>query len=124
MLIINAHKDPLNELFDRFWFHQNSRNVNFTPSITQVLDSLGYQYTIKINEGVLDLTQCFKDEFLAHEHQLVLNFIVQTKLEHLPTSVRECCIKYLAAIAYGNPNYFIRHVVDLIVVTKKTAVKL
>ena len=123
MLIINGQKDPLNELFDCFWFHHNGRSVNFTPSITQVLDSLGYQYTININEGVIDLTQCFKDEFQAHEHQLVLDFIVHTKLEYLPTSVRECCIKYLAAIAYGNPNYFIRHVDNLNVVTKKTAVQ-
>jgi SAM-dependent methyltransferase len=118
LLIVAIHKDPLNELFDRFWYLSAGRKVNFLPDITGVLDTMeGCHYTITTTEGVLDITQYVANGFKSPQQSVALDFIIHTKLANFSQSVRDKCVEYLISISYGKPEkHFVRHIVDLITV--------
>ena len=121
LLIINPEKTPLNELFHRFWLHENKKQVTFTkPFITQALDKLSVDYTITNNVGIIDLTQCYADNFQTQNQKYVLDFIVQSKLAKYPAEVTDICKQYLSLIAFGKPKCLLEHAVNMLLIKPKS----
>ena len=121
LLIINPEKTLLNELFHRFWLHENKKHVTFTkPFITQALDKLNVDYTITNNVGIIDLTQCYADNFQTENQKYVLDFIVQSKLAKYPAEVTDICKQYLSLIAFGKPKCLLEHAVNMLLIKPKS----
>lgn len=91
----------------------------FSTDVMKQLDDMGVKYTLKFTDGAIDLSQHFKDDFKHPNQKWVLDFIAQTKMIRYPPLVAETSIKYLASIAYGNPDQtLIASRQDIIVISK------
>ena len=118
MVIISPPSNPLCELCERFWVHENKRPFQATSSITSTLDTMRVTYSVETPPNILlDLTDCFADGFQHPIHRMNLDFIAQTKLSQYPASVAQTCIDYLYSIAQGKPaQCLIEHAVNWLVV--------
>ena len=98
VIFSSIYKEPVSELFDRFWYHEQKRKVNFSSSVVSYLKQACRKFTVEHYKGTVDLGDCLQDGFQQPHQKLVLDFIAQTKLKFYPPSVAKTCIDYLTVI--------------------------
>lgn len=117
LIIVNAHRYPLSELYDRFWLHEHKKSLWFSDTIIKILDEMGIEYRLKVSQGPCDVTHCFKGGFKNPSDLYFLDHITHTKMRKHPPVVVQKCIDYLSSIAEGKPEKFIlTEVADVIFV--------
>lgn len=117
VLIALSNNNSLNQLFARFYSHENQHNLNFSSSVIEALDKRGIGYTLSSIYATLNLTDVFKDNFTSVTNKNILDFVVQTRLRQYPPVVAEMCAAYLKEISSGKPEkYLLEHIVDWICV--------
>ena len=104
LVIINAGKSPLSDLYNLFYLHQNKATMMFTPSIRECIDKMGIACTQSRNEAMLDFTQCFRDNFQHPYQKHILGFIMQVNAEEYPQAVWQVVTDYLRSVAQGGPE--------------------
>ena len=77
-----------------------------SDSIIETLATLGEKYEVKLVEGFIDYTDCFKNNFKEPRHKYVLDFSTHTRMDHYPPAVAQTCIDYLSSVAIGKPEYY------------------
>lgn len=115
LIIVNAHRYPLSELYDRFWLHEHKKPLWFSDSILNVLEKMAITYHVEVSQGPCDVSHCFKRGFEHPSDHYFLDHITHTKMrKHSPTVV-QTCIDYLSSIAEGKPEkYILTEVSDVI----------
>ena len=115
LVIVNAHRYPLSELYDRFWLHEQKKPLWFSDSILNVLEKMAITYHVEVSQGPCDVSHCFKRGFEHPSDHYFLDHITHTKMrKHSPTVV-QTCIDYLSSIAEGKPEkYILTEVSDVI----------
>ena len=88
----------------RFWFNEHKWPLKFSSSITESLDGLDISYEMDTVDGVVDMSECFKDGFDKPHHKYLLEFVTHTKLERYPPVIAQTCIDYLSSVAKGKPE--------------------
>ena len=115
MVIFSGYKDPLNELFDRFWYHEQKRKVNFSQSVVIFLKQAGRKFTVEHYKGAIDLGDYLRDGYQQPHQKLALDFIAHTKLKFYPPSVAKTCIDYLTVIV--DKDHLVSHNEHIIIVS-------
>ena len=117
LMIVNAHRYPLSELYDRFWLHEHKKPLWFSDTILNVLDKMGIAYRVKVSQGPCDVSHCFKRGFEHPSDHYFLDHITHTKMRKHPPTAVQTCIDYLSSIAEGKPEkYILTEVSDVIFV--------
>ena len=124
LIIVNAHRYPLSELYDRFWLHEHKKSLWFSDSIIEILDEMGIEYHLEVSQGPCDVTHCFKGGFKSPSDHYFLDHITHTKMRKHPPMVVQKCVDYLSSIAEGKPEMFVlTEVADVIFVQNKIVLK-
>ena len=106
-IIVTAAQNPINELFRRFWFHENKCSVNFAHDISDNLTKLNIPHKVDEVTCNLDFTKCFIDGFQDQRNMWILDFVTHSVLSKYPPPVQETCIQYISLIAQGKPDKYI-----------------
>lgn len=106
-IIVTAAQNPINELFRRFWFHENKCNVNFAHNVSDNLMQLNIPYKEEEIICNLDFTKCFMNGFQDQRDMWILDFVTHSMLSKYPLPVQETCIQYISSIAQGKPDKYI-----------------
>ena len=120
LIIVNDHRYPLSELYDRFWLHEHKKSLWFSDSIIEILDKMGIEYHLEVSQGPCDVTHCFKRGFKSPSDRYFLGHMSHTKMRKQPPMVVQKCIDYISSIAEGKPETFVlMEVSDVIFVQNK-----
>ena len=104
LMIVNAHRYPLNEIAYRFWLQEHNRPLWYTHDIKSVLEELGIAYHLRASSGPIDISNLFRSDFQSPSDLCVINFLAHTKLDRYPPTVTQKCIEYFYSIAEGKPE--------------------
>ena len=99
LMIINAHRDQLNEIAYRFWLQEHKRPLWYTHDIKNVLEEMGITYHLQASSGPFIISQ-----FQSPSDLYLLNFLAHAKLDRYPPIVAQKCIEYFYSIAEGKPE--------------------
>ena len=104
LMIINAHRYPLNEIYHRFWLQEHKRPLWYTHDIKNVLEEMGIAYRLMASSGPIDVSHLFRSHF-PDLH--LLNFLAHTKLDRYPPVFAQKCTEYFYSIAECKPETFV-----------------
>ena len=115
LMIVSAHRYPLNEICHRFWLQENKRPLWYTHDIKNVLEEMGIAYHLRASSGPIDISNLFRSDF---QDLYLLNFLAHTKLDRYPPIIAQKCIDYFYSIAECKPEtYVLTQEADIFYVT-------
>lgn len=112
LLIVIAPDEELNTIANLMWRRQMGQKSWFSVDVRNHLKARGYDYSETRINANLNANECFSNA--SEEGRNIVDFIVQTRTDQLPTALRNNISDFLKSIANGEDDMAsLPHPVDI-----------